>query len=75
MQAAPTDVRLFVAIDPSDEVRAALDSLPETLRGVSWTPPGQHHLTLEIHLELHGAGGDLGPVLGLESEGGASLGG
>lgn len=40
--------RLFVAIDPPDEVRAALDLLLENLRGVSWTPPGQYHLTLRF---------------------------
>ena len=48
MKAATETLRLFVAVDPSDEVRAALDGLPEALRGVSWTPPGQHHLTLRF---------------------------
>jgi len=48
MHAAPTDIRLFVAIDPPEAVREALAPLAERIRGVSWTPPQQYHLTLRF---------------------------
>lgn len=41
-------LRLFVALDPPDAVREALAALPRPLRGVSWTPPEQYHLTLRF---------------------------
>ena len=41
-------IRLFVAIDPPDAVRAVLAEIPERLSGVSWTPPEQYHLTLRF---------------------------
>jgi 2'-5' RNA ligase len=39
---------LFVAIDPPDPVRTVLAEIPQTLGGVTWTPPGQYHLTLRF---------------------------
>jgi RNA 2',3'-cyclic 3'-phosphodiesterase len=47
MPAADT-LRLFVALDPPEAVRAALRELPRPLRGVAWTPPHQYHLTLRF---------------------------
>lgn len=44
----PDTLRLFVAIDPPEAVRTALAALPRELRGVSWTPPHQYHLTLRF---------------------------
>lgn len=41
-------LRLFVAIDAPAEVRTALGALSERLRGISWVPPGQLHLTLRF---------------------------
>jgi RNA 2',3'-cyclic 3'-phosphodiesterase len=41
-------VRLFVAIDAPAPVRAALDSLPQKMRDVVWTPPHQYHITLRF---------------------------
>jgi 2'-5' RNA ligase len=45
---APATLRLFVAIDPPEPIRAALQALPRPLRGVAWTPPHQYHLTLRF---------------------------
>jgi 2'-5' RNA ligase len=48
--------RLFLALALPDGVRSELASLVEPLRGVSWTPPEQLHLTLrfigEVQAEL-----------------------
>lgn len=41
-------LRLFVAVDAPAPVRAALDALPERLRGVTWTPAHQYHLTVRF---------------------------
>ena len=40
--------RLFVALDPPDEVKDALDRLCEGLPGIRWSDPGQFHLTLRF---------------------------
>ena len=40
--------RLFVALDPPEEVKAALDRLCEGLPGVRWSDPQQFHLTLRF---------------------------
>jgi len=40
--------RLFVAIDPPPAVSEALAQLPRRIRGVSWTPPHQYHLTIRF---------------------------
>lgn len=44
----PERLRLFVALDPPQDVRSSLESLPERLRGVVWTPLHQYHLTLRF---------------------------
>jgi 2'-5' RNA ligase len=41
-------LRLFVAIDPPEPVRAALDELPRPMRDMAWTPRQQYHLTLRF---------------------------
>lgn len=48
VMSSDASVRLFVAIDPPAPVREALAELPRQLRGVSWTPPHQYHLTLRF---------------------------
>jgi RNA 2',3'-cyclic 3'-phosphodiesterase len=48
-------LRLFVAIDPPEAVCQALAALPRPLRGVSWTPPHQYHLTLRFIGEVEAA--------------------
>ena len=40
--------RLFVALDPPDEVKDALDRLCEGLPGIRWSDPSQFHLTLRF---------------------------
>jgi len=40
--------RLFIALDPPDEVKDALDRLCEGLPGVRWSDPQQFHLTLRF---------------------------
>ena len=40
--------RLFVALDPPEEVKDALDRLCEGLPGVRWSDPQQFHLTLRF---------------------------
>lgn len=40
--------RLFVAMDPPDDVRAELAGIRFDLRGVRWLPPEQYHLTLRF---------------------------
>ena len=40
--------RLFVALDPPDEVKDALDRLCEGLPGIRWSDRGQFHLTLRF---------------------------
>ncbi len=40
--------RLFVALDPPEEVKDALDRLCEGLPGIRWSDPGQFHLTLRF---------------------------
>ncbi len=41
-------LRLFVAVDAPSAVREVLEALPERLRGVTWTPAHQFHLTLRF---------------------------
>lgn len=41
-------LRLFVAIDAPEPVRAALAALGRPLRGIAWTPPHHYHLTLRF---------------------------
>jgi 2'-5' RNA ligase len=48
-------LRLFVAIDAPEVVRASIGTLPERLRGVVWTPPHQYHLTLRFIGEIEPA--------------------
>lgn len=52
MNTPPETKRLFVAIDPPESVRVVLSELPERLRGVSWTPTHQLHLTLRFMGEV-----------------------
>lgn len=47
MHDAPEE-RLFVAIDPPESVRTMLEAVPQPMRGVSWTPSHQYHLTLRF---------------------------
>jgi RNA 2',3'-cyclic 3'-phosphodiesterase len=40
--------RLFIALEPPEEVADALDRLCDGLPGVRWTEPGQFHLTVRF---------------------------
>ncbi len=44
----PPTSRLFVAIDPPEEVRAALAKICRGLEGARWTKPDQLHVTLRF---------------------------
>lgn len=44
----PASTRLFVAIQPTEPVRAALTGLIGDLARARWTPPHQFHLTLRF---------------------------
>ena len=41
-------LRLFVAIDPPEPVRVALAAQARPIRGITWTPAHQYHLTLRF---------------------------
>jgi 2'-5' RNA ligase len=57
--------RLFVALDPPDEVKDALDRLCEGLPGIRWSDPGQFHLTLRFIGEVgQGTFYEIGEALG-----------
>ena len=56
--------RLFVALDPPDEVKDALDRLCEGLPGIRWSDRGQFHLTLRFIGEVEqGTFYDIGEAL------------
>lgn len=41
-------MRLFIAIDPSDEVRGEIAALCRGLDGARWLPPEQYHVTIRF---------------------------
>ncbi|MFL5336924.1 MAG: RNA 2',3'-cyclic phosphodiesterase [Geminicoccaceae bacterium] len=56
--------RLFIALDPPEEVKHALDRLCEGLPGVRWSDPQQFHLTLRFIGEVgQGTFYDIGEAL------------
>jgi 2'-5' RNA ligase len=44
----PSATRLFVALNPSDPVRAAIAALHDEIPRMQWTPAAQIHLTLRF---------------------------
>jgi RNA 2',3'-cyclic 3'-phosphodiesterase len=66
----PPEVRLFVAINLPDEVRANLARLRTSEDAIRWTPPGQIHLTLKFFGDVDSASlGDLESALCRACEG------
>ena len=49
-------MRLFVAIDPPEEIRQAVAALCRGLEGARWVPPGQLHVTLRFLGEVDPSG-------------------